>query len=106
MSRMKQLQEFNESFQKVYEEWQAIYRDFNGESHDQLALLDDYAIPDELKNPQPVSLEALQKHCIDKSRHGFSEQIRQLILSYGVDKLSEVNPENFPNLWKQVEELE
>ena len=104
MGQMNQLQQLNNDFQDFVESWNSFYQAAIHENPDQMTL-DDYAIPDEDPNPQPVSFEAIQKHLAEKARQGFSEQIRDLIQSYGVNKLSEIKPEDYPKLWKQVDDL-
>lgn len=103
MSKMKQLLEIRYDVENVLHNLNQLLAE--EESPGQMNLLDDYAIPDENSNPQPVSFDAIQKHLADKARAGFSDQIRVLIRSYGVDKLSDVNPNDFPELWKQVDAL-
>lgn len=101
---MKQLQQMNEEINAFYENWQAFYQGV--ENPDQMELpLDDYAIPDEETDVQSISFESLQKHCAEKARAGYSEGIRSLIESYGKNKLSEISPEDYANLWKQVDAL-
>ena len=104
MGMMKQLQLMNDEVQSFYESWQHFYDQVANSNPDQMSL-DDYAIPDEDPSPQPVSLEATQKHLAEKARQGFSEQIRNLIQSYGVNKLSEIKPEDYTKLWKQVDDF-
>lgn len=53
----------------------------------------------------PVSFEAIQLFLAEKSREGFTNQIRQLIQQFGRNKLSELDPKVYPELWKAVEEL-
>ncbi len=103
MSKIKQLLEIREQVADALENIDSLlaYED----NSDQMSLLDDYAIPDENSNPQPVSFEAIQKHLADKAREGYSDQIRELIQSCGVDKLSDVNTRDFSDLWKKVDEL-
>lgn len=104
MGMMKQLQLMNDEVQSFYESWQHFYEQVANHNPNQISL-DDYVIPDENPNPQPVSFEAIQKHLAEKARQGFSENIRELIQSYGVKKLSEIKPEDYTTLWKQVDDL-
>lgn len=100
---MKQLLEIRDDFENVLNNLNSLLAE--EENLDQMSLLDDYAIPDENSNPQPVSFDAIQKHLADKAREGCSDQIRELIQSWGADKLSDVNPRDLPDLWKKVDEL-
>ena len=55
---------------------------------------------------EPVlTLEAVRAILADKSRAGFTAQIRSLLQKYGADKLSGVDPANYKALLKDVEEL-
>lgn len=54
---------------------------------------------------QPVSFEAIQKFLAEKSREGHTTAIRHLIQSFGHNKLSELDPSVYPELWKAVEGL-
>lgn len=54
--------------------------------------------------PAPT-LEAVRAILADKSRAGFTAQIRSLLQKYGADKLSGVDPANYKALLKDVEEL-
>lgn len=104
MAMMKQLQQLNDDLRNFMEGWDSYYQEAVYENPDQLTL-DDYAIPDEESNPQPVSFVAIQKHLTSKAREGYSDQIRELIQSYGVDKLSAIRPEDYPKLWQEVDQL-
>lgn len=52
-----------------------------------------------------VSFEAIQLFLAEKSRQGFTTEIRSLIQQFGNNKLSELEPQVYPDLWKAVEEL-
>ena len=47
---------------------------------------------------KPVTLEAVRAVLADKSRSGFTVQVRALIEKYGASKLSEVDPGNYEAL--------
>lgn len=104
MGQMNQLQQLNNDFQDFVESWNSFYQAAIHENPDQMTL-DDYAIPDEEVNPKPVSFEAIQKHLATKAREGYSDEIRTLIQSYGVDKLSAIQPDDYPKLWQEVDQL-
>ncbi len=61
--------------------------------------------------PKPTSVEPVQKLeavravLAEKSRLGFTAQIRSLLQKYGADKLSGIDPANYKALLKDVEEL-
>lgn len=55
---------------------------------------------------EPVlTLESVRAVLADKSRAGFTAQIRSLLQKYGADKLSEMDPSNYKPLLSDVEGL-
>ena len=55
---------------------------------------------------EPVlTLEAVRAVLADKSRAGFTAQIRSLLQKYGADKLSAIDPVNYKALLADVEGL-
>lgn len=54
---------------------------------------------------KPPTLEAVRAVLADKSRSGFTAQVKALIEKYGADKLSEVNPTNYKALMADAEAL-
>ena len=55
---------------------------------------------------EPVlTLEAVRAVLADKSRAGFTAQIRSLLQKYGADKLSQIDPANYKVLLAEVEVL-
>ena len=52
-----------------------------------------------------ITLEAVRAVLADKSRSGFTAQIRSLLQKYGADKLSGVDPANYKALLADAEEL-
>ncbi len=55
---------------------------------------------------EPVlTLEAVRAVLADKSRAGFTAQIRSLLQKYGADKLSGINPVDYKALLADVEGL-
>ena len=60
----------------------------------------------EPKPTEPVlTLEAVRAVLADKSRSGFTAQIRSLLQKYGSDKLSGIDPTNYKALLADVEGL-
>lgn len=56
--------------------------------------------------PEPeLTLEAVRAVLADKSRAGFTAQIRSLLQKYGANKLSGVNPVNYKALLADAEGL-
>ncbi len=52
-----------------------------------------------------LTLEDVRPVLADKSRAGFTNQIRDLLHKYGTDRLSKVNPKDYEALLKDVEAL-
>lgn len=60
----------------------------------------------EAAHTEPVlTLEAVRAVLADKSRAGFTAQIRSLLQKYGADKLSGIDPANYRALLADVEGL-
>ena len=60
----------------------------------------------EVEPAEPVlTLEAVRAVLADKSRAGFTAQIRSLLQKYGADKLSGIDPANYKSLLEDVEGL-
>lgn len=58
------------------------------------------------KEPEPVlAFEDVRAILADKSREGFTAQIRELLQKYGASKLSEVDAKHYKALIKDVEGL-
>lgn len=49
-----------------------------------------------------LKLEDVRKVLVGKSREGYTKQIRDLLIKYGADKLSEINPKNYQTLLDEV----
>lgn len=57
--------------------------------------------------PEPeLTLEQVRAVLADKSRAGFTTQIRSLLQKYGATKLSEIAPLHYADLLKEAEGLE
>ncbi|MPM73880.1 hypothetical protein SDC9_120865 [bioreactor metagenome] len=66
----------------------------------------DEPVPEETVSSEPVlTLEAVRAVLADKSRAGFTAQIRSLLQKYGADRLSGVDTENYKALLADVEDL-
>ena len=60
----------------------------------------------EKKEAKPVlTLEEVRNVLAEKSRNGFTAEIKELLKKYGASKLSEVDPKNYEALLKDTEEL-
>lgn len=66
----------------------------------------DEPVPVETVTTEPVlTLEAVRAVLAEKSRTGFTAQIRSLLQKHGADKLSGVDPANYKALLADVEGL-
>ena len=51
------------------------------------------------------TLEEIRALLADKSRSGHSAEVKALISKYGADKLSEVDPSKYPQMFKEAEAI-
>ena len=60
----------------------------------------------EKKEAKPaLTLEEVRTVLAEKSRNGFTAEIKELLKKYGASKLSEVDSKNYEALLKDTEEL-
>lgn len=52
-----------------------------------------------------VTLETVRAVCAEKSRAGFTAEVKAIITKYGADKLSAVKPEDYAAVLAEVEVL-
>lgn len=55
--------------------------------------------------PKPLSLEDVRAVMADKSRKGFTAEVKALLTKRGVNKLSEVDAKEYAALLEEVEEI-
>lgn len=53
--------------------------------------------------PTKLTLEEVRKVAADKSRQGFTDEVRGLIQKYGADKLSSMEPDKYEAFLKELE---
>ena len=70
----------------------------NGEAEPETA-------PEPVKEEPALTLEAVRAILANKSRDGFTAQIRELLQKYGASKLSEVDPAKYKALVADAEVL-
>lgn len=58
-----------------------------------------------VETEKPLTLEEVRAVLANKSRDGFTVQIRELLQKYGADRLSAVDPANYKALLRDAEEL-
>ena len=72
-------------------------------------LAEQYRTTEPATEPKPtepvLTLEAVRAVLADKSRAGFTAQIRSLLQKHGADKLSGIDPANYKALLADVEGL-
>lgn len=54
---------------------------------------------------KPLTLEAVRMVLAEKSRSGHTAEVRTLLQKHGADKLSEIDPAEYPALLAEVEAL-
>lgn len=59
--------------------------------------------PEEIPAPKKLPLEEVRKVAADKSRQGFTEEVRNLIHHYGADKLSSLDAAQYEAFLKDLE---
>ncbi len=59
----------------------------------------------EPQEEKPFTLEDVRAVCADKSRKGFTAEVKAILTKHGADKLSEVDPAEYNALLAEVEVL-
>ena len=59
----------------------------------------------EAPEEKALTLEDVRAVCADKSRSGFTAEVKAILNKHGVEKLSEVNPAEYKALLAEVEVL-
>ncbi|MDD2981671.1 MAG: rRNA biogenesis protein rrp5 [Hespellia sp.] len=54
---------------------------------------------------KPLTLEEVRGVLAEKSRAGHTAKVRELLIKHGADKLSDIDPANYPALLKDAEVL-
>jgi hypothetical protein len=69
-------------------------------------LIENYEDAQTENKPTPtLTLVEVRRTLAEKSREGFTEQIRNLLIKYGADKLSEIDPKNYAALVNEAQYL-
>ncbi len=63
------------------------------------------AVPWTEDNKPMPTLEEVRALLADKSRSGYSSEVKALISKYGADRLSEVDPSRYPEMFKEAEAI-
>ena len=64
-----------------------------------------FTATDEKAEEKQLTLEEVRALLAEKSRAGFTAEIKALLEKYGAERLSEVAPEHYPALLKDAEVL-
>lgn len=54
---------------------------------------------------KPIALETVRATLAEKSRAGHTTKVRELLENHGAEKLSEIDPSEYPALLAEAEEL-
>lgn len=60
-------------------------------------------VPAAVKPDKPITMENVRAVLAEKSRLGFTADVKALLEKHGADRLSAVNPEEYPSLMKEAE---
>ena len=72
------------------------------------AIFQNEATTEQVDTVPPIkelTLEEVRAVLANKSRDGFTDKIRELLQKYGSDRLSRIDPVNYPALLKDAEDL-
>lgn len=76
------------------------------------AGLEDIEIATGLREKEPDAVEEMKKDfprlqelCVEKSREGFTEKVREMITKRGFNKLSEVGPAYYKEMIQELEAM-
>lgn len=68
-------------------------------------ISDNSTAVENLEKEPTLTLEEVRTVLAEKSRNGFTAEIKELLKKYGASKLSEVDSKNYEALLKDTEEL-
>lgn len=85
---------------------------FSGSAEEKQPIKKNAAKKKSAEEPKPeapeekaLTLEDVRAVCADKSRSGFTAEVKAILNKHGVEKLSEVNPAEYKALLAEVEVL-
>lgn len=85
---------------------------FGGSAEEEKQPAKKNAVKKAVEEPKPetpeekaLTLEDVRAVCADKSRSGFTAEVKAILNKHGVEKLSEVNPAEYKALLAEVEVL-
>ena len=59
----------------------------------------------EKAEPKPLTLERVRAALAEKSRAGHTSEVKALLIKHGADKLSDIDPAEYPALFAEAEVL-
>ena len=60
---------------------------------------------EEKAEPKPLTLERVRAALAEKSRAGHTSEVKALLIKHGADKLSDIDPAEYPALLAEAEVL-
>ena len=60
---------------------------------------------EEKAEPKPLTLERVRAALAEKSRAGHTSEVKALLIKHGADKLSDIDPAEYPALFAEAEVL-
>lgn len=60
---------------------------------------------EQLETPSAKTLEEVRGVLMEKARLGFTDKIREILLSFGADKLSDLDAKHYDKLLQKVEDI-
>ena len=107
MSKMSELSEVVNELRRCGE----TLIDISDSIADLFSSSESAVVPDEPQGPIPagpekaITLEEVRSVLSEKSRDGYTAEVRSLLLKHGAEKLSEINPSVYPMLLSEAEVL-
>lgn len=91
MSKIAEFKELKECLKKLSDSLDALIK-----------VLEKEPEKEEKVKDNKVSLEELRAVLAEKSRDGHTEKVRELLIKYGADRLSDIDKESYEDLLKEA----
>ena len=102
MDKEKLANELPKSLLKMASDFRKLAVDLQG----MCVIMSDEYCEEEPQKEAEISLEQVRGLLADKSRAGHTARIREILRSFGADRLSEVDPKDYAEVLKAAEELD
>ncbi|MBS4761202.1 rRNA biogenesis protein rrp5 [Carnobacteriaceae bacterium zg-ZUI252] len=102
MDKMKLLKQVIDDLKHLSSSLDELCSVLEGQEEQVDSTVLDFSIESESKK---ITLEDVRAVLADKSRLGFTKEIKAIITACGATKLSDVNPQDYPTLLKKAEGL-